>query len=201
MGDGESPSLEPCSSPLDLGAPDTPPPFGATGAAPFIVTAMMGAADQRFFDALRAVHYRRGRHFVSAHITLFRQLPPSSGDELHHLLRMIAGDTPRPSATLAGVWRLEQGVAFRVDSPDLLAIRDRIADHLHGLLTVRDRGRPRLHITVQNQVNAAAARTLAGKLSAAFHPRPLVIVGLAAHHYRGGSWTRAFACNFRGRRG
>lgn len=200
MGDGKSPSLEPGPSLLDPGAPDFPPPFRATGAAPFIVTAMMGAADQRFFDALRAAHYPRARHVIPAHITLFHQLPPSSGDELHHLLRMIAHDTPPPSATLAGVWPLERGVAFHIDSPDLLAVRERIADRLRGLLTVQDRGRPKLHITIQNKVSAAAARALAAEFAAAFRPRRLHITGLAAHLYRGGPWEPAFACNFRGRR-
>ena len=167
---------------------------------PIIVTATMGAADQRYFDNLRTAHFPPERNHLAAHITLFHQLPPSSLDELDRLVRVIAADTPAPAANLREVYSLGQGVAFRIDSPELLAIRDRIVDRFAGMLTAQDRGTPRLHITVQNKVAPEAARKLLTELAAGFRPRPLKIAGLTAHHYLGGPWQPAFARNFRGAR-
>ena len=159
---------------------------------------MMCTADQLFFNNLRAAHYPPERNHLAAHITLFHQLPPSSLNELDRLIRRIISDTPPPAARLREIYSLGGGVAFRIESPDLLAIHARIADHFAGALTAQDQGVPRLHITVQNKVEAAEARKLRDALVADFHPRPLAITGLAAHHYLGGPWQAAFARNFRG---
>jgi hypothetical protein len=115
-------------------------------------------------------------------------------------MRRIAADTPPPAASLREIYSLGGGVAYRIDSSDLREIRDRIADHFTGMLTMQDQGTPRLHITVQNKVAPAEARALLAELAADFRPRPLTIVGLAAHHYLGGPWEQAFARNFRGAR-
>ena len=196
--DGKSPPELPRPSLSEADGPDFPPPDRTTGAAPIIATATMGAADQRFFDALRAAHFPPERNYLAAHITLFHQLPPSCLDELDRLFRRIAADTPPPAAMLREVYSLGQGVAFRIESPELLAIRARIADHFAGMLTAQDQGTPRLHITVQNKVAAAEARALLAELASGFRSRPLAIKGLAAHHYRGGPWEPAFARSFRG---
>lgn len=160
----------------------------------------MGAADQRFFDALRTAHFPPERNHLAAHITLFHQLPPSCLDELERLIAVIARDTPRPAALVRDIYSLGGGVAFRIDSPDLLAIRARIADRFHGLLTVQDQAVPRLHVTVQNKVTPAAARELLADLMKSFRPVSLEVTGLAAYHYRGGPWEPAFTRNFRGLR-
>lgn len=183
-----------------IAGPDIPPPVPAAGAVPIIVTATMGTADQRRFDALRAAHFPSDRNHLTAHITLFHQLPPSCRDELTRLIRAIAGDTPPPAAMLREVYSLGGGVAYRIESADLLAIRERIADRFFGALSAQDRGTPRLHITVQNKVAPGQARALLAELSDAFRPGPLPIAGLAAHDYRGGPWEPVFAANFRGRR-
>ncbi|SNS79364.1 2'-5' RNA ligase family protein [Sphingopyxis indica] len=158
----------------------------------------MGAADQRHFDALRAAHFPPERNYLAAHITLFHQLPPSARAELERLIRTIAADTPPPRAMLREVYSLGRGVAFRIESPDLLDIRARMAERFAGMLPAQDRGTPRLHITVQNKVTPEAARALLAELAQDFRARPLAVTGLAAHFYRGGPWEFAFARNFRG---
>ena len=182
------------------GDPVIPPPDRVSGAAPIIVTATMGAADQRYFETLRTAHFPPERNHLAAHITLFHQLPPSALAELKGLIRAIAADTPPPPARLIAVYSLGSGTAFRIDSPELLEIRARIADRFAGMLTAQDRGTPRLHITVQNKVTTYAAHALQADLARDFRPRPLMISGLAAHHYRGGPWENAFARNFGGPR-
>ncbi|SBV33573.1 conserved protein of unknown function [uncultured Sphingopyxis sp.] len=198
--DGKPPPQLPRPSLSEADGPGFPPPYRTIGAAPIVVTAMMGAADQRHFDALRTAHFPPERNYLPAHITLFRQLPPSCLDELGRLFCRIAADTPPPAAVLREVYSLGQGVAFRIESPELLAIRARIADHFAGMLTAQDRGVPRLHITVQNKVAAAKARALLAALASEFRPRQLAITGLAAHRYRGGPWDPAFTRSFRASR-
>lgn len=160
----------------------------------------MGAADQHFFDNLRRTHYPADRLKVAAHLTLFRQLPPSALDELDGLVRRIAADTGAPRATIGAPFSLGTGVAFAVDSPDLMQVRARMADHFHGLLSSQDRGVPRLHITIQNKVTAGQARALLTQMIRESRPRALHVAGLSAHHYLGGPWKEAFTHKFRGAR-
>jgi hypothetical protein len=165
--------------------------------APIIVTALMGAADFAWADGLRRAHYPPDRNLLPAHVTLFHHLPPSLLEELAtRLKRLCAGRAP--DARLTEVMLLGRGVAYRIDSPDLMMMREDLADAFAALLTPQDQARPRLHITVQNKVAPEEARALAEDLRQDFRPRPLAIAGLAAWHYRGGPWEQAMKAMFRG---
>ncbi|ESZ88681.1 MAG: hypothetical protein Q27BB25_02625 [Blastomonas sp. CACIA14H2] len=166
---------------------------------PIIMTATMGAADQAWADGLRRAHYPADRNVVEAHVTLFHHLPGPYEGELIARTRALAREFAPPPARLSEVMRMGNGVAFRIHSPGLLAIRAMMADGLHGLLTAQDQGTPRLHITVQNKVEAATARALHAALSASFTPRPLSISGLALHRYLGGPWEPIGNWPFRGK--
>jgi hypothetical protein len=166
-------------------------------AAPIIVTAWMGGCDFAWADGLRRAHFPSERNHLPAHITLFHHLPPSLLDEVAtRLKRLCAG--PPPTARLSDVMLLGRGVAFRIDSPGLLAMRAELADAFGGLLTPQDQAQPRLHVTVQNKVAPDEAKALAARLRADFRPRPFSIAGLAAWHYRGGPWELAMKATFRG---
>ena len=165
--------------------------------APLIVTATLGVADQRHFDALRAAHFPPERNHLKAHLTLFHHLPPARGDELVRLMKQIAADVA-PPAQVTEVYSLGRGVACRVESPALLAMRARIALWFAPDLTAQDQATPRLHITVQNKVEPAIAKALLAELRATFQPRPLEIAGLAVYHYRGGPWELMKQIPFRG---
>jgi 2'-5' RNA ligase superfamily len=165
---------------------------------PIIVTALMGAADFGWADGLRRAHFPPKRNHIPAHISLFHHLPPARLGELTRMMRDLAAGPP-PPARLSEVMMLGRGVAFRVESPDLLAMREQIAEAFQYDLIPQDQGTPRLHITVQNKVEPAVAKALHGTLSADFRPRPLTIAGLAAWHYLGGPWQLAAQIRFRGR--
>lgn len=157
-------------------------------AAPIIVTATMGASDFAWADAMRRAHFPSDRNFIPAHITLFHHLPPARLSELSRLLGDLTRTTPAPAARLTDLLFLGRGVAYRVDSPDLLDLRAHIADWFAADLTPQDRQSPRLHITVQNKVAPENARALHAALSGDFRPRSLAIAGLAAWYYLGGPW-------------
>lgn len=167
--------------------------------APIIITALMGQADFAWADALRRAHFPPERNHVPAHISLFHHLPPARLDELLRLLKDLAAEPP-PLARLCDVILLGRGVAFRVESQELLAMREHIAVVFAHDLIPQDQVRPRLHITVQNKVEPGAAKQLHTALSAEFRPRPLAITGLAAWHYLGGPWQLAGQVKFRGHR-
>lgn len=167
--------------------------------APIIITAEMGKTDHAWATGLRRAHYPPERNQLDAHITLFHHLPPGDLPEIKSRLAAVASECPPPMAWLSDVMLLGKGVAFRIDSAELLAIRDELAHDFSGLLIPQDQARPRLHITVQNKVDPPVAKALHAKLTATFHPRPLAISGLAAHYYRGGPWENIARWSFRGK--
>jgi hypothetical protein len=165
--------------------------------APIIVTATMGAADFAWADALRRAHFPPERNLLPAHLTLLRHFPPSAEAEvLRRMADLCAG--PPPPARIAGVMDLGGGVALRIESPALLAMRDALAEAFHGLLMPQDQAPPRLHVTIQNKVDAARARALAAQMAREVAPRPFTIAGLAAWRYAGGPWLPVKAMPFRG---
>lgn len=164
---------------------------------PVIVTALMGPSDFGWANGIRCRHFPPERNHIPAHISLFHHLPPARLDELTQMMRDLATEPP-PQARLSQVMLLGRGVAFRVESPDLLAMREHIAQAFEHDLIPQDQGSPRLHITVQNKVEPAVAKALHVALSVDFRPRPLTITGLAAWYYLGGPWELATQAKFRG---
>ena len=166
-------------------------------AGALIVTAELGAEDLAWLDALRRRHYPPERNRVPAHLTMFHALAPSAEDEARRRLAFHAAG-PAPAARIAGLMDLGGGVAFRVVSNGLDAIRDELAHDVHGLLGAQDAGGWRPHITIQNKVAPKAARELLRLLERDFQPRPLHIAGLALHRYLGGPWETVARYKFRG---
>ena len=166
-------------------------------AGPLIVTAELGAADLAWLDGLRRRHFPPERNRLAAHLTMFHALPPSAEQEARRLLSALSA-APAPAARVAGLMDLGGGVAFRITSDGLDAIRDEIADHFHGLLSAQDSQGWRPHVTIQNKVSNSVARGLLAELGRDFLPRPFAIAGLGLHRYLGGPWERLAVTRFRG---
>ena len=167
-------------------------------AGALIVTAELGRDDFAWLQGLRRRHYPTERNQVPVHLTIFHAVPPSAENELRSRLARITNGAP-PRASIAGLMNLGGGVAFRVVSDGLDAIREELAEALHGLLTAQDSGGWRPHITIQNKVPSKQARELQVELERDFQPRPLSIAGLALHRYLDGPWEALAAYAFRGR--
>jgi hypothetical protein len=147
---------------------------------------------------MRRTNYPPERNLVPAHLTLLRALPPSALDEAKRQLALQAA-APAPNAIAAGVMDLGGGVAFRIVSDELDAIRDDLAEHFRGLLSSQDTGGWRPHVTIQNKVRSREARAVIAALERDFRPRPLAIAALALHRYLGGPWDTVAIYKFRGR--
>ena len=166
--------------------------------APLIVTAELGGADLALFDALRRRHFPPERNHLVAHLTMFHAIPAMLEPELKQRLAATAANAPPPTATVAGLMNLGGGVAYRIVSGDLEAIRDDLRDAFRGSLTQQDSHGWRPHITIQNKVAPKIARALIAALEGTFTPRPLEIGGLAYHFYEGGPWRPGRRYAFRG---
>ena len=165
-------------------------------AGALIVTAELAAPDLAWLDCLRQDHYPAERNRLPAHLTIFHALPPSLEGEARHRLA-LAAKAPAPRATVAGLMDLGGGVAFRIISEDLDAIRDDLSDAFHGMLGAQDSGGWRPHVTIQNKVSNREARQLMEALDAGFSQRPLGVRGLGLHRYLGGPWETLQTWSFR----
>src|SRR5687768_3614630 len=161
--------------------------LSAGGNAPLIVTAELPQALQSRADQLRQLHFPPERNQLKAHVTLFHALPPSVEDELRDALAVEARARP-PQARLEGIMNLGRGTALRIESSAMLALRERLADRFHGLLTPQDEHVPRLHVTIQNKVAPSVAKGLQQHVAGSFEPRDFAFAGIALHRYRGGPW-------------
>lgn len=166
-------------------------------AGALIVTAELAAPDFAWLERLRRAHYPPEQNRVPAHLTIFHALPPSAEAEVRSRLSTLA-KRRAPSAWTEGLMDLGGGVALRVVSPDLDAIREELAQELHGLLGAQDVGGWRPHITIQNKVAPKVARVLIASLEREFVSRPLAISGLGLHRYLGGPWEMVAIYRFRG---
>lgn len=161
------------------------------------MTALFGAADHARLTALRTAHFPPDRNHLDAHLTLFHHLPPSIETELKARLAEEARAKP-PPAMLSEVRNLGNGTALSVESPALSAVRERLADAFHGLLTPQDQAGWRPHVTLQNKVTPTEAKMLQAALREAFEPCPLVIAGIGVWRYLGGPWESVSRHAFRG---
>lgn len=169
------------------GSVDTP---GAPRAdhAPLLVTALFDAAGFAWLDGLRRRHYPPERNRVPAHCSMFRQLPPSAAEEVRHRLSAAVRTWRAPRAVITGPILLDQGVALRIDSPEMEDLRAQLAEDFTGLLPMADRDGWRPHVTIQNKVPPCEARALYHALERDLAPRAVRIAGLAAWRWRGGPW-------------
>jgi hypothetical protein len=156
-------------------------------AGPLIVTAELAPEDFAWLNDLRRRYYPAERNRVPAHLTMFHAIAPSAEAELRQILRTMSEASPS-RARIAGVMNLGGGVAFRIASEEVDAIRAEIAHRLHGLLTAQDSAGWSAHVTIQNKVTPREAKALVQALGDNFTGRPIRISGLGLHRYLGGPW-------------
>jgi hypothetical protein len=163
---------------------------------PLIVTAELGA-DFGWLEDLRQRHFPPERNQLRAHLTMFHAIPPSAEAELRRILQSFATES-QPQARIAGLMNLGGGVAFRIASDELDAIRAEIAARLHGLLTAQDMAGWSAHVTIQNKVPPRDAEALRASIGERYDGRPLDLPALGLHRYLGGPWETLRTFRFRG---
>ncbi|CAA9413589.1 MAG: hypothetical protein AVDCRST_MAG74-2459 [uncultured Pyrinomonadaceae bacterium] len=159
--------------------------------APLILTLKLDAESFAFFDALRRKHFPAERNFLSAHVTLFHNLPGSRREQietdLNHLCRRH-----KSFPLLFSRWRfLGRGSAIEIESAELDSLRNELKNKWNDWLTAQDRQKFKPHITVQNKVAPEAARRLFEELSANWTSRDGAGIGIELWHYLNGPWKLA----------
>jgi hypothetical protein len=100
----------------------------------------------------------------------------------------VAGAGPL-AVRLTGVLSLGRGAAYAVESPDLARRHERLQRAWWPHLTRQDQQRLRAHVTLQNKVDPAVARTTVEALRAGFSPVGVEAPGFDLWRYDGGPWT------------
>lgn len=160
--------------------PTRPPP------APLLLTLDLAEPAQSLFQALRNRHFPPERNLVPAHVSLFHALPGAERDSILRLLRELRAE--QPAILVEPPRSLGRGVAFPLHSPDLLALRARLAGAWSPWLTRQDRERFRPHVTVQNKVTPEQAQATLATLQRGFVPWPTTAIALRLWRYLGGPW-------------
>lgn len=166
------------------------------GEDPLILTLALDEASFARLDAERRAFFPARLNRIPAHVTLFHHLP--GGEEaavLGALREACAGQGPVP-VRATEVFPLGRGVAYRLDAPEVAALRARLARGWDGWLTPQDRQSWRPHATVQNKVTPAEARDTLAQLRAGFVPWEARAEGLLLWRYRGGPWDAVAAIPF-----
>lgn len=170
-----------------------------TVSKPFIVTAKLPPDIQGWAEGLRRAHYPEERNHLHAHVTMFHSFAPSLLDELRDFLPRVTAEFAPPEADITGLMDLGTGTAIALASPQLLSLREMIADHFHGSLTAQDLYEPRPHITIQNKVTKREARALQAELAPEIPRKHFVFPALELHLYQGGPWEQIKSSAFRGK--
>lgn len=163
-----------------------------------IVTAQLDEATFAYFDGLRRSHFPPERNFLSAHLTLFHNLPGEKEPDVKADLRSATTGLTEIELAFTGWRSLGRGVAMNIESPGLAGVRDRIARRWRDELSAQDRQPFRPHVTVQNKVEPDTARSLLEELKAGPFPRTGSAVALQLWEYLGGPWALLESFPFEG---
>lgn len=157
-------------------------------AAPLILTLMLDAASQAYFDELRRRHFPPKINYLAAHVTLFHHLPGAAEAATTAQLADFCQTLGPLAVQVAGLRSLGRGVAITLENAELRALHRRLQTVWAAQLTPQDQQKLQPHVTVQNKVDPAVARQLLADLQAEFRPFTATGTGLALWAYRGGPW-------------
>ncbi len=160
-------------------------------AAPLIVTLALDDESQARLDAERTRWFPPALNRIPAHVSLFHALPGIELTSVSAMLDEAVGAAPPFPVEVTGLMRLGRGVAYRLRSPELVAIHTTLRNAWLPWLTPQDRQGYVPHVVVQNKVQPAEAERLYHSLHETFTPWTVQATGLLLWHYRNGPWELA----------
>ena len=167
-------------------------------APPLILTLQLDEASHQHFNQLRQQHFPPERNYLEAHVTLFHHLPGPEQAAIHHHVSAVAAAQAPLHVRVSGVRFLGQGVAYTLENAQLLALHRALQQHWAAWLTPQDRQPLRPHVTVQNKVLPAVARSLHEQLSQEFTPFEATGTGFTLWAYQNGPWQELAQFPFQG---
>lgn len=153
-----------------------------------IVTAHVDERSFAVLDTLRRRHFPKALNKIPAHVSLFHQLPDAELTSVHATLVEACGAVAPFAMVPRDLRFLGRGVAIAYEAPELAALHRRLAQAWIGWLSAQDREPFRAHVTVQNKVAPAVARTLLETMRDEAEPPTCRVEGLDLWRYLGGPW-------------
>ena len=162
---------------------------------PLILTLQLDEPAFVFFNALRQKHFPANINYLDAHLTLFHHLPNTAA--ITELLERVTHEQNNILLAVTGVIKLGRGVAYKIESTELLGLHEYLQRQWQQWLTPQDRQGFRPHITVQNKVEPVMANVLFEDLTNSFRPFKAEGIGLSLWQYQGGPWQKIKDFNFK----
>ena len=169
-----------------------------------ILTLQLDQQTADYFEDLRGKHYPSALNKVPAHLTLFHQLPGSSLQLILAVLAKACADERGIPFRVTGPMRLGRGVAFDIQSDQLLTFRKGLADAFSEWVSGPDKAPFRPHVTIQNKAAPHEASALHDHLLGAHQPFDGRGEGVQIWRYNAfgaarGAWSPAGAMLFQGK--
>jgi 2'-5' RNA ligase len=151
-----------------------------------VLTLAMEESAHHHFESLRQQWFPKELNRVPAHITLFHKLPES--EETIEALHSVSILTESFSMRVAELRSIGEGVAYFVESRQLMSIHRELSTLFQDSLIKQDQQKFRPHVVVQNKVTPDEARKTLQTLEADFAPWNFAAVGLDLWRYIDGDW-------------
>jgi len=125
-------------------------------------------------DRWRAVLAPPAAGRMPAHISLFRHLPGPSAAMLVADVRRLVRANRAPMLVLQPPRLWDRALVIPVCAPELLAMRDTLADWWAPMILPNEQGTPRLHITLAAGLDRKAAEAALPEVTAGFRQAPFM---------------------------
>ncbi|KAA6439529.1 2'-5' RNA ligase family protein [Dyadobacter flavalbus] len=154
----------------------------------------MTPSAQEYFNQLRQQHFPAKRNYLDAHLTLFHALPdePRIVEDLANL-----AENQQPfEVTAQTIVSLGGGTAFKIISPELSALHQKLQKGWLESLTNQDRQKRNFHVTIQNKVEPQEAKNLQAEMARDFQPFRFTVHGIQLWRYLDGPWEYLMKFDF-----
>lgn len=155
--------------------------------APLIITLKINREAFHFFNGLRYQHFPQELNYLSAHLTLFHNLPADQPQIVSDIQQWCA-QQKTITLQVTSVVSIGKGVAYKIESDTLLNMQQALQNKWKHWLIPQDQQKLWPHITVQNKVLPEQAQTLLQQLSSNFTPFEAYGRGICLWQYLGGPW-------------
>jgi len=161
---------------------------------PLVATFSITPSAQSYFNQLRKLHFPAERNYLDAHLTLFHALPDRQW--IYEDLQKLAKNQQPFDAIVQSIMSLGGGTAFKIISPGLPVLHQKLQKIWFEHMTSQDRQKRNFHITIQNKVESAEAKKLQAELTREFQPFSFTIDGIQLWRYHNGPWEYLMKFDF-----
>lgn len=161
---------------------------------PLVATLTITPGAQSYFNQLRREHFPAERNYLDAHLTLFHALPDEPW--IVEDVEKLAQNQQQFDVTAQNIVSLGNGTAFKIISPELPSLHQKLQKKWFASLSTQDRQKRNFHITIQNKVDYQLAKGLQAELMPDFEPFSFQVLGIKLWRYHNGPWEYLMNIDF-----